>query len=222
MPPLSTITLLQTSASPSPICSSRRKSLSLGSSAEFCTTEEKLKQATRVSFNPRVRVIETHYSETSQHIFDPSKTWFTEQDIDEFSKSAFHIIQRFQRSWHLREEDCLRGLESQTTKCTATKVRIHVYKDLLLAKKDFTKRMLEQSPGKVRHMMCLILKQAEQEALELAQLDAQEALNYQLGIQEDLKEESSLQEQPFKCFFWELPKWLAPKRTPVLEDVSPV
>jgi len=255
MPPLSNITLMQPVSTsldaPPPISARRFRSLSMGSasSAELCSClisetmnppsfaptkmmetkqpaeETTTKQRHKVSFNPRVRVIETHYVVDEHHsvegkhkasIFDPSTTWYTNQEIDEFQKHAFRCIRRFQRSWQMSKDECLRGLESQTTKCTATKVRIHVYKDLLLAKKDATKRLVTKSPQKVRHMMCVILRASEQDALELAQMDALEAEKYQQNLPD-----SESEEEGFKCFLWDLPRWLVPKnnKTPAIVDV---
>mmetsp|Transcript_40890 Transcript_40890/g.98604 ORF Transcript_40890/g.98604 Transcript_40890/m.98604 type:complete len:247 (-) Transcript_40890:456-1196(-) len=178
--------------------------------------QEPEKSKRGVSFNPQVLVIQPVYhldakeeeqnkkrnQFSNNNRFAKSQTWYTDQDIDTFQKNAFFTIKRFQRNWNIGQDDCLRGLEAQTTKCTATKVRINVYKDLVLAKKDMPKRMIAKSPTKTKQIVGVILKASEQDALELAKKDALDALLYQQEPDEDNDN------QGFKCFFWDLPKWM--------------
>ncbi|CAJ1967785.1 unnamed protein product [Cylindrotheca closterium] len=221
-----------------------------GSNVQEQPEPQEEEEVKHVSFNPKVLVIQpvfledsksnnsknttkpTTNSKTSKQsrlLFAKSDCWYTEPDIDEFQKASFLTIKRFQRNWHLTNDDCLRGLESQTTKCTATKVRIKVYNDLVLNKQDtVSKRMIAKSPMKQRQMIGVILKASAQDAYELAQMDAMDAQLYQqekccdtITTTTTNDDEQNKEQDGFKCFlFWDLPKWLSPKNNHKFIDTN--
>lgn len=176
------------------------------------TSSESRKQ---VSFNPQTMIIQ-QTRDKSAFFNNPHATWYTEHDIGNFQRDAYFTIRRFHRQWQMGSNDCLRGLEGQTYKCSATKIRIGVYKELVLAKTDQTRRMIAKNPSRARDMMCIILKASKQDAVELANKDSQEAQRYQDPALEEEDDQA-------KCFFWELPKWFRPKwfhnQSPAIVDL---
>jgi hypothetical protein len=175
-----------------------------------------------VSFNPEIRVIETleeegeNYSlyylqhhRQNQHYqrATKAKTWYTDTEISIFQQQACDTIRRFQRK-RLSREDCLRGLECQTTRCTASKLRIAFAHDLILNEKR--KREIAD-PNRLSQMLAIITTASEEEALEIARQDAEEARMHhgeKNNSGDDDNDETT--SKPFRCFFLEFPTWFLP------------
>jgi hypothetical protein len=183
-----------------------------------------------VSFNPEIRVIETHDEEEEkyslyyhQHHHHPphhqhhqhyratkAKTWYTDTEISIFQQQACDTIRRFQRK-RLSREDCLRGLECQTTRCTASKLRIAFAHDLILNEKR--KREIAD-PNRLSQMLAIITTASEEEALEIARQDAEEArLHHHEKNNSGDGDDGETTSKPFRCFFLEFPKWFLPHST---------
>jgi hypothetical protein len=166
-----------------------------------CTTPKPLEtdSGKGVHFNPDVSVAET--------LSTSLRTWYTEKEIMKFKKQASDIIRRFQRK-KLYQRDCLRGLEYHTSRFSASKIRVALCRDLILDEKTMFK---VTDPNHLAEMLAIITTASEEEALDAARQDAQEARTFHFFENNEGK--------PYRCFFFNLPKWLVSSSTmPAVSD----
>ena len=100
---------------------------------------------------------------------------------------ALDTIRRYQTK-QLSTADFLRGLECQTTRCIASKTRVFLSHNLIL------KEPLN-APEKVKEIVAAVTSASEEEALEVARQDADEARDYQ----EDFVCDHQYHEHKYHC-----------------------
>lgn len=160
-----------------------------------------------VSFNPEIRVLETLSKKECE---SSSTLWYSQQEIGRFQNRAYDTVRRFQKK-KLCREDCLRGLECQTIRFSASRIRVSLSHDLVL---NETTKFEIAHPGRCAQMLAVINAASEEEALDIARQDAVEAKSYQAQGDQDF------QVKPFRCFFFDLPAWLVPPtKAPLISDV---
>lgn len=126
-----------------------------------------------VSFSSSVSVYEI-LSRNNYRKKEFFATWYTSNEIERFHMQALDTIRRYQTK-QLSTADFLRGLECQTTRCIASKTRVFLSHNLIL------KEPLNE-PERIKEIVAAVTSASEEEALEVARQDADEARDYQEDV----------------------------------------